>query len=1091
MKAREVLRRYSAEERDFRGLDLRGQSFRGNDLSGADFSQCDIRSADFTEATLTKAKFEGAEAGLERRWAMGGLLVSWLLAALSVLPLSFFFRISRPGTFEEFVARFTESNDSQAFIGLIIILLGLIIISLFSKIDNVVLYFFYFFLLLYAGENSLIIKNNLRYVPNALRAFMSLFACLILSGIGLIIDEKLKNEGMDHLSGIGKLIGLFIIPSMFLDTLIHNFTSVSFNAFILSALPIRIGLFAVNLTRAGTIIGAIGFVIPVIIAVTTALVVTRNNFVAGCVVVTILLFLGFKAWYSFKGRKKKQSLIWRLAFYFPGSTSFYKADLTDADFTRAILKHAVFNQAKITRTCWNQVVDLDLAVAGNTILKQASVRDLLVGGSGYKKSYRLANLRESNLRGANLRGADLEGAELEGADLRSVDFKGANLESASFEGSNLESADLRESNLKRAKLSKANLNKANLYGVNLEDASFEGVNLQSADLRESNLKWAKLSKANLYGANLYGANLYKASFEGANLSKVDLGEANLEGTNFSNADLSWANLKAAQLNNSEDEYYRTSIDDKWRLVWKVVTQGWKNLIGADLSRANSQEVNLVDANLSGANLEEADLSQAILSKADLREINLGKATLIGANLVETNLSQANLQKANLLKANLSRANLRMANLSQADLMQGKLAEARLFRTNMSGVNLRATDLRDADLAEANLTAANLENTNLKWTNLKGATLRGANLTKTDFRGADLSQANPRNVRVWEANFEGATLTGACIEDWEIDSKTNLGGAICDYVYLRENQRQRYPRHGNFAPGESTERFGKPLETFDLVFTDNPNWQAILAAFQQLRERGGQEISIQAIENPDDDGGALVIRASAPAGTNRAELENSFHEYYQLALGEVREEDSQLSPDERSDEREEIYRQQRQQIEYLQELTKQFANQPIKIENIVGNNSVSKGNVNITSGRGSSFSGIVAAGESVNPTNSTIGEIYGTVSQTLSQLPNSQSAEPSIKELLQQLTDAIAFSSDLDEKLKNKALKKVSGLANAATNPTNENMKESAEDAIMILENIVEKLPPSGPLGTTCNSLLPAIAQRRRRRSPISWDWDNN
>ena len=48
----------------------------------------------------------------------------------------------------------------------------------------------------------------------------------------------------------------------------------------------------------------------------------------------------------------------------------------------------------------------------------------------------------------------------------------------------------------------------------------------------------------------------------------------------------------------------------------------------------------------------------------------------------------------------------------------------------------------------------------------------------------------------------------------------------------------------------------------------------------------------------------------------------------------------------------------------------------------------------------SFSGIVAAGENANLTGSAMGEIYGTVSQTLSQLPNSQSAELFVSEYVE-------------------------------------------------------------------------------------------
>ena len=85
MKAEEVLRRYADGQRDFTGENLRGQSLKGKELSGADFSKADIRGANFTNATLEGVKFIGAKAGLQRRWAVSLVLVSWLLAAIAGL----------------------------------------------------------------------------------------------------------------------------------------------------------------------------------------------------------------------------------------------------------------------------------------------------------------------------------------------------------------------------------------------------------------------------------------------------------------------------------------------------------------------------------------------------------------------------------------------------------------------------------------------------------------------------------------------------------------------------------------------------------------------------------------------------------------------------------------------------------------------------------------------------------------------------------------------------------------------------------------------------------------------------------------------
>ena len=83
MRATEVLKQYEAGERDFRRVNLTGQSFKGKNLSGANFSAADIRGANFTNAKLTGANFTGAKAGLQRRWAMGLVIASWILSALS------------------------------------------------------------------------------------------------------------------------------------------------------------------------------------------------------------------------------------------------------------------------------------------------------------------------------------------------------------------------------------------------------------------------------------------------------------------------------------------------------------------------------------------------------------------------------------------------------------------------------------------------------------------------------------------------------------------------------------------------------------------------------------------------------------------------------------------------------------------------------------------------------------------------------------------------------------------------------------------------------------------------------------------------
>ncbi len=110
-----------------------------------------------------------------------------------------------------------------------------------------------------------------------------------------------------------------------------------------------------------------------------------------------------------------------------GTTSFRKADLTDADFTQATLRSTNFKRAILTRTRWYKAKKLDLARVDNSILAKASVRDLLVSGNGYKKSYIGENLKGANLTGSNLSEANLKEADISEATLQRANLEGANL----------------------------------------------------------------------------------------------------------------------------------------------------------------------------------------------------------------------------------------------------------------------------------------------------------------------------------------------------------------------------------------------------------------------------------------------------------------------------------------------------------------------------------------------------------------------------------------------------------------------------------------------------------------------------------------
>jgi hypothetical protein len=76
LRAEDVLKRYAAGERDFRGADLQGLRFRRACLAGADFSGADLRGTDFLEADLRGAKFVGARCGIPLERSLGHAVVA-------------------------------------------------------------------------------------------------------------------------------------------------------------------------------------------------------------------------------------------------------------------------------------------------------------------------------------------------------------------------------------------------------------------------------------------------------------------------------------------------------------------------------------------------------------------------------------------------------------------------------------------------------------------------------------------------------------------------------------------------------------------------------------------------------------------------------------------------------------------------------------------------------------------------------------------------------------------------------------------------------------------------------------------------------
>ncbi|ABW33438.1 pentapeptide repeat-containing protein [Acaryochloris marina] len=346
----------------------------------------------------------------------------------------------------------------------------------------------------------------------------------------------------------------------------------------------------------------------------------------------------------------------------------------------------------------------------------------------------------------------------------------------------------------------------------------------------------------------------------------------------------------------------TSLWNKWR--WEnpnePIDLSGANLKGADLVRANLEDANLSGTDLRKASLIVANLNRSILCRADLRGANLGGAKLEEANLSEAFYSELttwdrgfNPKQVEKLWLIGSGGNLEEANLSNLDL-----GDADLRGANLKNANLQNTDLLNADLGKASLIGANLSNSNLTQANFYKANLSTANLNEAvllnaNFIDADLSMAELKNSKMIRtvalgANFQRAILSGGCIQDWNINNRTNFEEVVCDFIFLKSifndatneivpTERRPIDPDKAFVSGEFAALIQKSLDTIDLIFLDNFDWEAFSQSFQKLRSQfNDQEIYIQAIEKKSL---AFVIRLETSPDADKSAIETKAKELY--------------------------------------------------------------------------------------------------------------------------------------------------------------------------------------------------------------------
>ncbi|MFB2771047.1 pentapeptide repeat-containing protein [Pelatocladus sp. BLCC-F211] len=389
---------------NFSGQNLRGRSFKGQNLEGANFSYADIRGADFCKAKLTGAKFSKAKAGLQKRWAICLILCSYLLLLLTG------FCASVGGNVVAHI--FETKNPAFSCFGAICLV-------------STVLFF-------------------ASTVRQGLEAGIEAIVVIIGIGGGIAVFTAVTVS-------VATSIGFtFSIPSIW-------------SGVVFAFVP---GVFASVIVAVGTVVGSVavatarvvgGFVavaVGVVVTVATSISFLRFGIttlggsviqsvatavtVARIVAVVITLLAAHIGWCALAG-DDKNALIREVAIFFAAAsgTSFRSADLTDADFTGASLKSTDFRRTTLIRTRWHQATMLNYACLGETYLKDAQIRQLVITGRGQNKIFDYRDFRGLNLSGANLAGASFIGTNFYQACLREADLTGSLLVRTQFESADL------------------------------------------------------------------------------------------------------------------------------------------------------------------------------------------------------------------------------------------------------------------------------------------------------------------------------------------------------------------------------------------------------------------------------------------------------------------------------------------------------------------------------------------------------------------------------------------------------------------------------------------------------------------------------
>lgn len=382
---------------DFSFQNLKGRNFKGQDLSGSNFAGADIRGANFTGAVLKGANFSNILAGVDPR---KGILLRFFCCFISILAgaSSVFSGVA-------INPNFTTSNELYQ---------GVILLVLFGIFGGFTFY------------------KNLEW---------GVLILAVLSSLVGAMGTATWNENLG---------------------LIWTFSSMGVWVW----LRIFAGVFAVACggEGGGAATGFLAWLFGFFAMIYGLWIMGISDFIF--LIWGLIIYLGVGVFSGYGCRRAirgdvRFNLVLKLAVIFTSTvgTCFRRADLTDANFSKAVLDNVDFRQAILSRAYLRESSFLFRARLEGTILENDLIRDLLVTGNGRNKCF----------FGLNLKGANLAGTNLENADLRDVNLNEATLEKACLKGANLSGVQLLGANLSEAELTAAVLADLNVnYLTNVD-----------------------------------------------------------------------------------------------------------------------------------------------------------------------------------------------------------------------------------------------------------------------------------------------------------------------------------------------------------------------------------------------------------------------------------------------------------------------------------------------------------------------------------------------------------------------------------------------------------------------------------------------